>query len=188
MLVMETSSTSRRGGRLVQPGQVVEAAMELLDAEGLAAVTFRRIGAELGVSHMTIYSCFASKDELLQALAAGTIDVPSIHPSADLAWHEALASAMHEIYSALSRRPAAAELLVTVRMEGAWTDAVREPLMNLLRHGGYDDAGARDGISMLFNYVLGGVLIDARRDRGGSADSFGRGLAYLIDGLRADAV
>jgi len=43
--------------------------------EVFGAVSFRRIAAELGVSHMTLYSCFPSKDALLEALAARTIEV-----------------------------------------------------------------------------------------------------------------
>lgn len=39
---------------------------------------------------------------------------------------------------------------------------------------------------MRWTYVLGAVLIETSRARGGSAGSFDLGLRYLIDGLRRD--
>jgi TetR/AcrR family tetracycline transcriptional repressor len=50
--------------------QIAAAALRLIDAHGLAGLTMRRLGAELGVEGMAIYRHFPSKDALLQAVAA----------------------------------------------------------------------------------------------------------------------
>jgi AcrR family transcriptional regulator len=49
--------------------RLVAAAAELLDRGGEAAVTLRAVGAAIGVSHNAPYKHFASRDDLLAAVA-----------------------------------------------------------------------------------------------------------------------
>jgi AcrR family transcriptional regulator len=61
-----------RGKRGPKPGLSIEAivgtAIELADAEGLAAVSMARLAKELGFTTMSLYRYVASKDELLQLM------------------------------------------------------------------------------------------------------------------------
>lgn len=52
----------------LSPARVVAAAMELADAEGLAALTMRRLAAALGVEPMSLYHHIPGKDRLLEGL------------------------------------------------------------------------------------------------------------------------
>src|SRR5207237_9092478 len=52
----------------LSPDQVAAAALELLDREGLEALSMRRLAEQLGVGTMTLYGYFRSKDELLDAV------------------------------------------------------------------------------------------------------------------------
>ncbi|MFI2434044.1 TetR/AcrR family transcriptional regulator [Streptomyces sp. NPDC018693] len=54
---------------LLSTDRIVETARELVDAEGLAAVSTRRLAAELGVSGPSLYNHFRTKDEILEAVA-----------------------------------------------------------------------------------------------------------------------
>src|SRR3954468_9492481 len=47
---------------------VLDTAIRLLDAEGVEALTMRRLASELGVSAVAPYRHFHSKDELLMVL------------------------------------------------------------------------------------------------------------------------
>src|SRR5271168_929085 len=49
-------------------GCVVDAAAEIVAAEGYQALSMRRLAARCGVAPMTLYSYIGTKDELLQAL------------------------------------------------------------------------------------------------------------------------
>jgi AcrR family transcriptional regulator len=49
---------------------VVERALELADAEGVEAVTMRRLGRELGVEAMALYTHVRSKADLLSAIGS----------------------------------------------------------------------------------------------------------------------
>ncbi|MCX5389749.1 TetR/AcrR family transcriptional regulator [Streptomyces sp. NBC_00094] len=54
---------------LLSRDRIVETAGALVDAEGLAALSTRRLAAELGVSGPSLYNHFRTKDEILDAIA-----------------------------------------------------------------------------------------------------------------------
>ena len=53
--------------------RVLAAAMAIADAEGIAAVTMRRLAAELGVEAMSLYYHLPGKDGLLDGLVEAVI-------------------------------------------------------------------------------------------------------------------
>ncbi|MFP5371046.1 MAG: TetR/AcrR family transcriptional regulator, partial [Actinomycetes bacterium] len=63
------SSAARRGGRsALDAGRIVAAAVALADAEGLSAVSMRRVAAEVGVPTMTLYGHLPGKGELVDLM------------------------------------------------------------------------------------------------------------------------
>src|SRR5262245_34453358 len=63
---------------------VVDRGLRLADADGLEALTIRKLATELGVTPMALYWHFRSKDELLEGLAEqvwAAIDV-NVDPAA----------------------------------------------------------------------------------------------------------
>ncbi|MHB9754729.1 TetR/AcrR family transcriptional regulator [Streptomyces sp. BYX5S] len=54
---------------LLSRDRIVDAARILVDTEGLAAVSTRRLAAELGVSGPSLYNHFRTKDQILEAVA-----------------------------------------------------------------------------------------------------------------------
>ncbi|MEU3839964.1 TetR/AcrR family transcriptional regulator [Streptomyces sp. NPDC028635] len=67
---------------LLSTDRIVRTARELVDTEGLAAVSTRRLAAELGVSGPSLYNHFRTKDEILEAVA------DSVSAQVDLAMFE----------------------------------------------------------------------------------------------------
>lgn len=64
----------RRGPRpKLTPAQIVGRAIEIADADGLEAVSIRRIAEDLGVSPMSIYTYVPGKAELLDAMLDRTM-------------------------------------------------------------------------------------------------------------------
>ena len=62
----------RRSGEPAQEltvGRIVRAAVEIADAEGLAALSLRRVAANLDAATMALYRHVAGKDELVQLMA-----------------------------------------------------------------------------------------------------------------------
>ncbi|MFI1355443.1 TetR/AcrR family transcriptional regulator [Streptomyces sp. NPDC020898] len=54
---------------LLSTDLIIETARALVDAEGLSALSTRRLAAELGVSGPSLYNHFRTKDQILEAVA-----------------------------------------------------------------------------------------------------------------------
>lgn len=77
---------------LLSREKIVAEALALIDAEGLAALTTRRLAARLNVSGPSLYNHFATMDDLVEAVAdavIGKVDLDGL-AVADLPWHEAM--------------------------------------------------------------------------------------------------
>ena len=69
-------SLPERGERGPKPGhsraEIAAAAIRIADAEGIAAVTMRRVAAELGTGTMSLYNYVPAKEHLVQLMADQT--------------------------------------------------------------------------------------------------------------------
>ncbi|MDQ6524255.1 TetR/AcrR family transcriptional regulator [Nocardioides sp. LHD-245] len=83
----------RRKGpaRSVTPGRIVDAALKLADAEGLAAVTMRAVAERVGVSAMSVYTYVPGKPELLDLMVDARYARMPREPWAGETWRERLA-------------------------------------------------------------------------------------------------
>src|ERR687892_737845 len=95
------------------PRTVVEGALALAEAEGLGAVTIRRLAKELGVTPMALYWHFRSKDELLDGMAASIFEEIDLSVDASARWQEQLRALLGSMLSVLRAYPSAAILLST---------------------------------------------------------------------------
>ncbi|MET7534958.1 TetR/AcrR family transcriptional regulator [Streptomyces sp. NPDC058293] len=78
---------------LLSRDRIVIAALSLVDAEGLAAVSTRRLAAELGVSGPSLYNHFRTKDQILEAVAdsvSAQVDLAMFDPTDGRDWRTSL--------------------------------------------------------------------------------------------------
>lgn len=95
---------SRRGPQpRFAPADVVRAAVEIADADGLDALSMRRLAERLGVAPMSLYSYVPGKDDLLDLM------LDSVHgelaPPAGRGWRARLASIAREGRTLYLRHP-----------------------------------------------------------------------------------
>ncbi|MBY8884582.1 TetR/AcrR family transcriptional regulator [Streptomyces sp. PTM05] len=91
---------------LLSRAGIVAAALALVDTEGLAAVSTRRLAAELGVSGPSLYNHFHTKDEILDAVAdtvVGEVDLSMFEGCTD--WRAALTAWARSYRAALTAHP-----------------------------------------------------------------------------------
>lgn len=60
--------TEQRAARTLSRAAIIDAALEVLDAEGLSAVTMRRVAEALGTGPASLYAHVADKDEMVAAV------------------------------------------------------------------------------------------------------------------------
>jgi AcrR family transcriptional regulator len=169
---------------------VLAAALDIVDREGLSALGFRRLAAELGVTTMAPYSHFSSKEDLLEAMTTHVLGglEDTLDPSAP--WDAQVEQAMRDLHAALTRHPGVVDLIVA-RAEGDRLNELRDVLLAVMRAAGLDETESADVLLALVSYVLGFVVLRRCRApvkvRRGSEHAFEYGLSMLIDSLRRRA-
>src|SRR4051794_17987758 len=90
--------------------QVARAALDLLDHNGLEALSMRRLADHLGVGTMTLYGYFANKEDLLDAVIDAAV-AEREQPVLEGPWQDQLRELMRASRRSLARHPS----LVKVR-------------------------------------------------------------------------
>ncbi|MFE6363303.1 TetR/AcrR family transcriptional regulator [Streptomyces sp. NPDC057806] len=195
---------------LLSTDRIVETARVLVDTEGLAAVSTRRLAAELGVSGPSLYNHFRTKDQILEAVAdsvSAQVDLSMFEDGRD--WLTALHDWAVSYRAALrdhpnivpvlargpGRRPAALRLADAVygaMVAAGWPPAQATSIGALMRYfimgsalgsfaGGFvDDESAYDPADYPH---LGQAHLLAERQEKIDERAFETGLAALLEGL-----
>lgn len=91
---------------------VLSTALNLVDDEGLEALTMRRLGQELGCDPMSLYRYAANRAALLDGVAETVLnELPAAEEEQD--WQDGLRRTAHELRGIALRHPNAVPLLVT---------------------------------------------------------------------------
>jgi AcrR family transcriptional regulator len=121
--------------------RIVEAALAVGDAEGLDAVTFRRVAGDLGVSAMSLYRHVASKEDLLEAMADRAL-APAVIPEEGDSWTASLEAVLRAYRELLAPHPAAVLVLTLRPTITTHTLRASEALLGILRRAGFPPAQA----------------------------------------------
>jgi AcrR family transcriptional regulator len=169
------ASDRGRYGRLSRE-RVLASALELVDREGLSALSMRRLGAELGVEAMALYRYAASKDALLDGLVEALYleleERLTAEPEAAAAPEDVWRSELHRIarvmYDVCLAHPQAVPLLATRMLA---VPLARRPLavlrehervLLLLQEAGLDEARASAVFRAFTAWLLGYVSVELR--------------------------
>jgi AcrR family transcriptional regulator len=144
--------------------EVVAAAIAVADAEGLAAISVRRIAVELGVSAMSIYTYVPSKAELIELMFDRVLGETSDGPTEGTAWREALTAVACERWRLSERHPWMLDLAMHRPPLGPNLIRRHEAALKILDATGLDDLTKDLVIDVLHNYILG-ALQEAREAR-----------------------
>lgn len=140
---MTTKTATEADRARLSRAAVIDRALALSDADGLDAVTIRRLAADLGVSPMALYWHFRSKEELLAGLAGrlwAGIDT-DVDPAAD--WTTQLRSLLESLVRVLREHPSACTLLLAAeKMNSQAALNATEATLDVLRRAGFDPAEA----------------------------------------------
>ena len=195
---------------LLSTDRIVETARTLVDAEGLAGLSTRRLAAELGVSGPSLYNHFRTKDQILEAVAdsvSAQIDLSMFEDVRD--WRTALHDWALSYRAALrdhpnivpvlargpGRRPAGlrvADAVFGAMVNAGWPPAQATSIGALMRYfimgsalgsfaGGFvDDESAYDPADYPH---LGQAHLLAEQQEKIDERAFETGLTALLDGL-----
>ncbi|MFI9809806.1 TetR/AcrR family transcriptional regulator [Streptomyces sp. NPDC052301] len=183
---------SRRGSRNGQPSgldreRITSVSVRLLDAEGLAKFSMRRLAAELSVTAMSLYWYVDTKDDLLElALDAAMGELPLPDPDAEGEdWRGQLRGLATEYRALLVRHPWLSPLAGRYLNIGPNSLAFSRAVQRVVRRAGLPVHGVTGAISAVFQFVYGFGTIEAHfsariADTGLSADEYHRQAMAMV--------
>jgi AcrR family transcriptional regulator len=148
--------------------RIVRAAIQLADADGLAAVSLRKVAAALDVGPMRLYGYIASMDELLDLMLDAVH--AEIQPTGD-SWREVLRSLAETIRQAAHQHEWLADLLGGRPQLGPNTLATGEAVVAAM--GGVDLDTVVPAVAAVNAYVVGAVrreITERRAERASGMD------------------
>ncbi|MFF3843716.1 TetR/AcrR family transcriptional regulator [Streptomyces sp. NPDC002328] len=182
-----------RGRERLTRERVLRAAVAVVDREGLAALSMRRVADELGVEAMALYRYTPSKDDLLDGMVetlfldaeepltradevtagAGRVTAGADGAAAEeagvIAWREGLEQQALAIYRMALAHPRVVPLVATRPLSVPFARRPRavlrchERVLALLRGSGMDDERALTLYRRFLSWVLGYIVIELRQ-------------------------
>lgn len=193
---------------LLSRDRIVGEAMALIDEEGVAALTTRKLAARLGVQGPSLYNHFKTMDEVTEAVVDAVLDTVDVSIFDSAGWRTALPIWARNYWAALQRHPSIVPLLARGPASRPSQLRLADAFYGSLVKGGWPPRAATEVAVAVRNYIAGSALgsylvgftedaefyahdyphlnqahrLPARRNELDTA-AFERGLSCLLDGL-----
>ena len=161
---------------------IVERALELGNAEGLDAVSLRRLAGELGVTPMALYRHVRDKQDLVNAMTEKVLEgldlTAGFKPS--MAWTDRIRRALDNYKQQIGARPLALALSIAYTGEGPrefWR--MTEDLLAIFLEAGFQRRRAMVLIRVVSNLLAGYLLLLRQGDPAAAAQLGPRELEVL---------
>ncbi|WP_028937923.1 TetR/AcrR family transcriptional regulator [Pseudonocardia spinosispora] len=160
---------------------IVEAAIGILDTDGLDRLTMRKLATALDTAAGSLYVYFANRDELLADVydhVLGELRLPDLDaPTAE--WDTELIDLLLHAITVIGEHGGIADAALGAIPTGPNSLAFTEVLLGLLARGGVDDQAAAWAVDQLSLYVNAAALEHSAHLRRGDQEE------SVIAGLRA---
>jgi AcrR family transcriptional regulator len=140
--------------------RVIEAAVRIMDQEGLDALTMRRIGRELGVEAMSLYNHVRDKDDILDGICEYVLAQFRVSDVED--WAEAARRGAREYRRLLRDHPNVIVLMTERKSAFTNPESLRayEFALDVFHRAGLRGADAVKAFHAFGGYILGFVTLE----------------------------
>jgi TetR/AcrR family transcriptional regulator, tetracycline repressor protein len=123
---------------------VVDRALKLADADGLDALTIRKLAQDLGVTPMALYWHFRSKEDLLEGMAEQVWSEIEVRVDPSVPWWAQLKAGLESLLRVLRAHPAAPQLVLEHEKQNEAAMRATEAALEILRGAGFDPEHATE--------------------------------------------
>jgi AcrR family transcriptional regulator len=134
--------------------RIAEAALELVDAEGVEGLSMRKLAQSVGVAPMSLYTYFPDRDAVLEALTQLVLAEIEL-PEGNQGWQEELTGIMRSVRQVGLRHPNVAPLMNRYPPRTLDALAFVEAGVRTLRTAGFDDRSTARCYRALAAYSMG---------------------------------
>ena len=173
-----TTTRRRRGSQpALDAERIVDAGLAIVDAEGVEALSLRRLADDLGVTPMAIYWHVADKAELLDRIGERVLETIEIPPARG-DWRRQLRDVHEAMLHPLLEHPNAVELMVGRARYGPAGVTLFERILSILLAAGLSPEQAFDAYQSLYLFQLGFITTSRRSPEFREAQR--QGVLYLF--------
>jgi AcrR family transcriptional regulator len=147
--------TSRRAP--LTRDRILDAGVVLADAEGIGALSMRRLGRELGVEAMSLYNHVGGKADLLDGMLDRVVAEIEL-PDGDMGWREQTRRRAISAHSALMRHPWAASLWTSSTDPGPARLRYMDSVLRSLRVAGFPPGLLDRAFHTIEDHLVGHAL------------------------------
>lgn len=140
--------------------RIIAAAIELVDREGLDALSMRRLGTELGAGATTLYWHVKNKDELLD-LALDEVFRTLPVPGTEGSWRDRAAALARGLRAVLLRHRNLIMVIASRPTTGPNALGAMDAALGIMRDGGFPDELVVDAALAIINYTSGYTVLEA---------------------------
>ncbi|MGH2955508.1 MAG: TetR/AcrR family transcriptional regulator [Solirubrobacterales bacterium] len=133
---------------------IADAALELIDREGVDALSMRRLAAALGIGTMTIYGYFSDKQELLNLTIERSARRYELRPG-EGDWRTRLRELIETMYRSLLEHPSMVQIRSSRPILNPGAIRACEAGMTILTDAGFELNEAAAAWRLLFTYLFG---------------------------------
>lgn len=157
---MAQGTDSKRRERLTRD-RIIDAALVIMDGEGLDAVSMRRVGRELGVEAMSLYHHVRDKDDLLLGIRERVLSTFA-DPGTQGDWEERAREAARSWRQILRAHPNIMVLISESKKYEMTPTSMRptETALRLLREVGLPEDDAVKAFCALGGFIVGFVMFE----------------------------
>ncbi|MFI6214777.1 TetR/AcrR family transcriptional regulator [Nocardia brasiliensis] len=141
--------------RSLTTADLANAALAVLDRDGLSALTMRAVAKELGVATMALYRYVADR-AALEVLVVDHIyaAIDTTLPAA-VPWQEALTTLLDRVRAAVAQHPETVPLVLRHRQSSSASLRVIEAMLGVLTHAGFTGTDRVIAQRTLVAFLLG---------------------------------
>ncbi|EQM32364.1 TetR/AcrR family transcriptional regulator [Rhodococcus erythropolis] len=163
-MVSESVGSARAGRpKALSHRQILDAAAEIADTDGLDAVSFRVLAERLGISPMSVHRTTSGIDALRRDLISTLVGeaVSSIDWPTD--WRGVAHTFAYGLHDLLMRHPLVLEAHRQASLEAPGADDTAHRVVRALSQAGLDDEQATYAYGAVHDFVTGHVAIQLGR-------------------------
>jgi AcrR family transcriptional regulator len=140
---------------------IVTESMRLLDQHGVDGFSMPKLGRALGADQTAVYRHFASKDDLVLAIADRLIEEAMVDLQPQGCWVDAIADGARRMRRAYQAHPAAASISAYRTTQGPAELRAVDTLLGAIHDAGFEGAEAALMYRTVADYLLAGCGFEA---------------------------
>lgn len=164
---------------------VIETGLRVLDTDGLAALTMRRVAQELDTGAASLYVYVANRDDLMTGMLDHVLATVTTPAGGD--WRQRLTAVVESAVEVLGRHEGLALVALGRIPTTEHALGLIEQLLALLREGGLDPATASWAVDLIHLHITAAAAEQAAYDtKGGTESEYLADIARRFDELPAE--